>query len=328
MSQEKVLFIDGNNAFFRAYISTPKLNGNGEPVGAISGFMKILEKLTRKYEPHRICIFWDSEGGSKRRKAIYKDYKEGRSLSVNALNRPDHYQLDEDDEKRNQKWQFVRLIEYLNDMPIKQYKRKNIEADDLIAYCKSIEPYDGMEKILVSNDKDFIQLIDENTKLFRAVTDNELTLDDILDKHEIHPENFALARAIAGDESDNLDGVSYVGLKTVSNEFEFLKEGKSYKLPDILEVSREKQDSYKTHENIVESEDLIERNYRLMQLYESQISPEIKQDIQEKAKNQNGFVFKKMNILKKMRKDDIVDYNWGNLFGFMRRIVLTQSDQQ
>jgi len=68
MSQPRVLIIDALNMYFRAYIVDPSLSSNGQPIGGVKGFLKILQKLVRETKPDQIVIAWDGAGGSQKRK--------------------------------------------------------------------------------------------------------------------------------------------------------------------------------------------------------------------------------------------------------------------
>jgi 5'-3' exonuclease len=131
MKKKRLMIIDALNAYYRAYIVDPSLSSNGEPIGGIKGFLKILQKLMREIQPNHVIICWDGAGGSKKRKSINKNYKEGRSPI--RLNR-DIRNLTENEEFLNKVWQQTRLVEYLNQMPLIQLIFDSVEADDLVAY--------------------------------------------------------------------------------------------------------------------------------------------------------------------------------------------------
>ena len=209
------MVVDALNAYFRAYIVDPSISLNGEPIGGYQGFIKILQKLCREIQPDEILIAWDGAGGSAKRKAVNKNYKEGRKpirLNRNVRN------LTEDQEIQNKVWQQMRLMEMLNYMPVIQVVSDGIEADDVISYVVQNKKYKGWQKVIVSSDKDFFQLCDDETVLYRPIQKTFVNKPRILDEFGIHPTNFAMARAIAGDNSDNLEGVRGVGLKTIANK--------------------------------------------------------------------------------------------------------------
>ena len=166
MDKKRVLIIDGNNNYFRAYIVDPSVSTNGQPIGGLKGFLKILQKLVRETKPNRVVICWDGKGGSQKRKTMNKAYKDGRSPI--RLNRNIH-NLSENQEIDNKIWQMTRLVEYINEMPVVQLLMDGVEADDLISAVANHWTLKAYNKIIVSSDKDFIQLCDDSTVLYRPV---------------------------------------------------------------------------------------------------------------------------------------------------------------
>ena len=143
---KRVLIIDALNMYFRAYIVDPSLSTNGQPIGGVKGFLKILQKLVRETKPDHIVIAWDGAGGSQKRKSVNKGYKEGRKPI--RLNR-DIRNLSENEEMENKVWQQTRLIEYLNELPISQTMLPAVEADDVIAYVSKLGHFADWQKVIV-----------------------------------------------------------------------------------------------------------------------------------------------------------------------------------
>ena len=221
---KRVLIFDQLNLFFRNYIVNPSLSVNGAPIGGLKGCFQSIQKIARESKPDMIIVCWDGEGGSKKRKLLNKDYKEGRKPI--RLNRGIRNMSDEQ-EMENKIWQQTRLIEYYNQVPIVQFMFKGVEADDVIAYLSNMKELEGAEKLIVSSDKDFFQLLSKKTVLYRPIQKEVLNENSIVERFDIHPSNFAMARAIAGDKSDNIEGIEGLGLKTIAKRFPFLKEEKS-----------------------------------------------------------------------------------------------------
>ena len=90
---KRVMIIDALNAYLRAYIVDPSLSSNGQPIGGIKGFLKILQKLTRDMNPDQVVVVWDGPNGSRKRKSMDKNYKEGRKPI--RLNRAFHNLTDD-----------------------------------------------------------------------------------------------------------------------------------------------------------------------------------------------------------------------------------------
>jgi 5'-3' exonuclease len=92
-------------------------------------------------------------------------------------------------------WQQQRLIEYLNNMPIIQTMLEAVEADDVISYVVQDAKYKGWQKIIVSSDKDFFQLCDEETVVFRPIQKKVESRNTILNEYNIHPSEFCAGKS-------------------------------------------------------------------------------------------------------------------------------------
>jgi len=284
----------------------PSISTNGDPIGGIKGFIKILQRHVRETKPDQIIVVWDGPNGSRKRKTIDKNYKEGRKPI--RLNRAFH-NLTDDEELHNKMWQQSRLIEYFNNMPIMQFMLPEIEADDVIAYITQMPRYKGWQKIIISNDKDFMQVCDDETILWRPTQNEILNKDRIIEKTGVHPTNMALARAIVGDTSDNLPGVRGAGFATVGKRLNFLSDSKSYTIDEVIEYCNKSSSKLKFFSNIVENQPLIEHNYKMMQLYAPQMSFQSKTYVKESIENFEC-EFNKTEIIGMMRDDGFGELNW------------------
>ncbi len=316
---KRVLIVDALNAYLRAYIVDPSLSTNGDPIGGLKGFIKILQKLVRTTNPDNVIVVWDGPNGSKKRKTMDKNYKAGRKPI--RLNRAFH-NLTDDEELQNKIWQQSRIIEYMNQMPIIQFMLPEIEADDVIAHITQLSIYDGWQKIIVSNDKDFMQLCDAETVLWRPTKDEILNTTRILESVGVHPTNMALARAIIGDSSDNLPGVKGAGFKTVAKRLGFLSESKTHTIESVVEHCAEKSitSSLKFYQNVMENTDLIEHNYKMMQLYAPQMSVQSKAQVKDSIENFECD-FNKTELLGLMREDGFGELNWEELKTHLNKIA-------
>ena len=314
---DRVLVIDFLNLFLRNYIVDPSLSSNGQPIGGLKGSIKSLQKLIRESKPSEVVICWDGIGGSKKRKTVKKDYKAGRKpIRLNRSIR----NLSENEELQNKIWQLTRVSEFFNEMPVVQLIIDNVEADDIIGYICTSDIYSEYQKVIVSSDKDFYQLLSEDTVLHRPVQKETLNKNNIVEKFGIHPNNFALARAMAGDRSDNISGIPTIGLPTVAKRFPFLKEEKSYLINDLVDYCEQQEGRLKIYDRVLESEDLLKENYNLMQLYVSNISPHNKRYVRETVENFKP-EFNKTEFLKMSMKDGFGEYNFENLFQNFNRII-------
>ena len=315
---KRVLIVDALNAYLRAYIVDPSISSNGQPIGGLKGFIKILQKLVRETKPDNIIIAWDGPDGSRKRKTMDKNYKAGRKpIRLNRAIR----NLTEDEELANKMWQQKRIIEYMNEMPIIQVLIPQIEADDIISYVTQMKHYEGWQKIIVSNDKDFMQLCDDETVLWRPTVNEMLNTKRIVETTGVHPRNMALARAMAGDASDNLPGIKGAGLKTIQKRLPFLSEDKDYNIPDVLDycIKNTKGSRVQFYNNVVENKKLVEHNYKMMQLYAPQMSVQAKQFTQEAVTNFECD-FNRTELIRMMREDGFGELNWEDLKSQLNKI--------
>ena len=311
---KRLMIIDALNMYFRAYIVDPSLSTNGQPLGGVKGFIKILQK------PDLIAICWDGPGGSAKRRQIVKEYKEGRKPI--RLNR--ETDLSENEELENKIWQQTRLIEYLNQLPVPQFMFPEVEADDVIAYVANSHHFKGWQKIIVSSDKDFLQLCDDETVLFRPIQKKVHNTNNVVEEYGIHPTNFALARAIAGDKSDNLKGVPGAGLPTVQKRLPFLSEAKEYSIQEVMDYCENIDSKVLFFDRVTSHRGLIIKNYKLMQLYDPILSLQSRKKVDHVFENL-GYEFNKTEMIKMMSEDGFGVYNWGDLFAIMNRISIDKA---
>ena len=311
------MLIDGLNLFFRAYMMDPSLGPNGQPTGGVKGSFKMLQKLVRENNPDKIFFCWDGPKSAIRRRAINNNYKEGRKPI--RLNR-NFGDLSEQDEKENRYWQYGRVVEYLNEMPIAQIYLDFVEADDAISVlCREL-PND--KKTIISNDKDFLQLLDANTFLYRPCKEEVYDVEKVVNEYNIHPTNFAVARSVVGDASDNLPGAKGVGLKTIAKRFPQLKEGKSVLLTEIMDSCKNETKPLTFHNSILEAESLIKDNYDMMQLYAPSLSIGVREKIRDIIDNYPSS-FNKTNLRKMMMEDGTGNFSWTELFANLNMISIT-----
>ena len=314
---KKVVIIDGLNMFLRSYIINPTMDPKGNIIGGAIGFIKSLQKTCNDFNPDEVIIAWDGKGGSQKRKQMNKGYKEGRAPV--RFNRR-MFELSETEQEHNKAYQHVRLMEYLNELPIIQIILDYVEADDIIAYLNGHDKYRDYHKYIISSDRDFFQLVGDRTSLYRPIQKKLVTKDSLLSEHGIHPNNFALARAIAGDKSDNLDGVPRVGLKTVKSRFPFMADPQVQTVESLTEYCRQVDKQISVHTKIIEFADLIENNYDIMQLYEPVISGYSKKQIDYAILNFEP-EFSKIEFQKLLMEDGQITMKLDNLYRVLKQII-------
>lgn len=318
----RFMLVDATNQYIRNWLVNPTLSSNNGPAGGICGTLKTLQKLSREINPDGIIFCWDGSGGSSRRKAKNKNYKEGRKpLKMNYESN-----MTADESLRNRLWQMSRLMEYVNQLPIIQFMFDSVEADDIIAIlCRELKEH---QKVIVSADKDFYQLVDDKTIVLRPVQKQLVTVAKIVDEFAIHPNNFAISRAICGDNSDNMKGIAGAGLATVAKRFPFLKEPETATFQMIFEHCKESQGTVKLYEHILEEKKLIKDNYELMQLSCPSVPFHVRQNVQETLQ-EYPTGFNKTEFKKMLFSDGFgCELNWDDLYVAMNRISEKQKENQ
>ena len=201
---KKIIMVDGNNLLFRSYYATA-YNGNfmknskGFPTNALFGFTNMINKIIQEENPEYIIVAFDK--GKTFRHEKYDFYKQGRSETPDEL-----------------KMQFPVAKNMLDAMGIKYYEIDNYEADDIIGtfakYCDI--PDDDYEGLIVSSDKDLIQLISPQVemKLLKSKDYVRYNVNNFKEEWGIDPINIIDLKALMGDSSDNIPGVKGIGEKT------------------------------------------------------------------------------------------------------------------
>jgi hypothetical protein len=256
-----VVLIDMRNLFIRHYCTHPDMTKNGEQCGGIVGSLKAIRKIVYEQSPAQVVIVWEG-GGSSKRRAIYSEYKANRKAA--RLNR--FYEDDIPDSEDNKVWQMATLAKILKRFPVCQVYVDDCEGDDVIAYLAKTQ-YRDRKKIIVSNDRDFYQLLDDKTSIYSPQSKRIHTQEDV--KKEffgIQSQNFALAKALCGDKSDNVPGVKGLGFKTLVSRIPLFIADTELTIDEVINYCNVRRNDAKVMKTVTESENLIRMNWRLVYL--------------------------------------------------------------
>jgi len=199
-SPETVFLIDGSAFLYRAYHAIQHLTtAGGHPTNATYGVTRILMKLIREKNPTHAAVFFDVKGPTFRHEK-YPDYKANRPPMPDdmAVQIPDIH----------------RMIATLN---IPMVQKSGFEADDLVGTYARIAREQGFKVVMVTGDKDFIQLITDDCILWDPMKDTVLDRAKVEADMGIAPQQYVDVLGLAGDTSDNIPGVKGVGPKTAIN---------------------------------------------------------------------------------------------------------------
>lgn len=233
----RLYLIDGSAYIFRAYHALPPLTrkSDGAPVGAVSGFCNMIYKLLAdmkdEHDPTHLAVIFDYSSKTFRNE-IYSDYKANRPEPPEDL-RP----------------QFAMVRDATRAFNLPCIEMDGFEADDLIAtYARQVEA-DGGEAVIISSDKDLMQLVTDKISMFDTMKNKAIGPDEVAEKFGLGPEHVIDIQALAGDSTDNVPGVPGIGIKTAAQLLEEYGD---------LETLLEKADGIKQkkrRENLIEFAD-------------------------------------------------------------------------
>ena len=203
MKKKKAMFIDGNSIINRAFFGLPILtNSKGQYTNAVYGFLNIFFKLYEEEQPDYVGVAFDLKGSTFRHEK-FEDYKGHRKGMPEEL-RP----------------QLPMLKNLLGSMNIKIWGIEGYEADDILGTLSVIFPKKDIDVTLVSGDRDLLQLATDRVKIRIPKTKDRQTIvedyyeKDVITQIGVTPTEYIDVKALMGDTSDNIPGVSGIGEKT------------------------------------------------------------------------------------------------------------------
>jgi len=197
---KKLYLIDGSGFIFRAYHALPPLTRpDGTPVGAVLGFTNMLVKLITDMKAHHMVVIFDSARRTFRNQ-LYSLYKATRPETPADLIP-----------------QFPLVREACHAFGVPILEQENYEADDIIATYAKRAAREEMEVIIVSSDKDLMQLVDDvHIRMFDHMKNRSIGTEQIQEKFGVPPNKLLDVLALMGDASDNIPGVPGIGPKTAA----------------------------------------------------------------------------------------------------------------
>jgi DNA polymerase-1 len=289
------------NTFIRSFAAIPTMDENGNHIGGVTGFLKSVGYVIRKFKPSRVYVIFDGKGGSKRRRDIYPDYKSGRK-PLTRLNRT-YDMTTEQDEQDLMRYELVIVAKALMKLPITTITLDYVEADDIISYIAQHVVENGGESIIYSTDKDFLQLVGDGIKVWNPVRKKTYIPETVLEDYTIHPNNFLLYRALTGDISDNLPGIKGLGMKTLLKFMPGFATEEKLDLDDVITVAESSKS--KVILKIVDQKENIQRNLILMSLLSVMMSDNNKLKVLNKI-NKPQLFLKKYDLTKLLIETNIL----------------------
>ena len=199
----RLFLIDGSSYIYRAFFAIPHLsNSKGFPTNAIYGFTNMLLKVVREQEPEYLAIAFDAPGPTFRHE-VFGEYKANRPSMPENL-RP----------------QIPFIKEIVSALQIPILEIEGYEADDLIgSLAKKLES-EGMNTVIVSGDKDLMQLITPQVVMYDPMKDKTFEIPEVKERFGVPPDKVVEVMGLCGDTSDNIPGVPGIGEKTAARLIE------------------------------------------------------------------------------------------------------------
>ncbi|MEJ2658770.1 MAG: 5'-3' exonuclease H3TH domain-containing protein, partial [Desulfobacterales bacterium] len=230
MKNDKTLYlIDGSAYIYRAYHAIRSLaNSKGFPTNAVFGFTRMLIKLLEDRSPKYMGMFFDAKGPTFRHE-IYRDYKANRPPM------PDDLAM-----------QIPYIKEITHGFNIPVIEMQGFEADDLIGTYGCRAEKAGFSVVMVTGDKDFVQLVTDRAIIWDPMKDKTIDIETVRADFGVEPSQMVDVMALSGDPSDNIPGVPGIGPKTALSLIKtFGSIGRLYE--QVHTISKKKQ-----HQNLVQ----------------------------------------------------------------------------
>ena len=301
--KDRLILVDGSAYIFRAYYGLPPMNrADGTPINAVFGFTNMLVKLIEDYGDDKMIVIFDAARANFRNE-IYPEYKANRGEAPEDLIP-----------------QFPLIRECVKSFNIPQLEIEGFEADDLIATYVNLAEKDKIETIIVSSDKDLMQLVSKNVTMLDPMKNKKIEIKDVKEKFGIYPENFCLVRSFVGDASDNIKGIKGAGFKSLVKRFPEINEN-SLIIEDLVKIAVEKSKSskLKLYSEIAENPDVPIKNWKLMSLGYRNLSAfqveKINHGLEKKNDKRN-----KLNFIKEQGKIGIINFDVERFFMSTRNL--------
>jgi DNA polymerase-1 len=196
-AKETLYLVDGSSYIYRAYFAIRHLSSpKGFPTNALYGFTQMLLKLIKERNPGHVAVVFDL-GRQTFRTEMYPEYKANRAAMPEDLVP-----------------QIVPIKEMVRAFNIPVLEKQGFEADDIIGTIARKCEESGMDVVVVTGDKDLMQIVTANVTLLDTMKDKVSGIPEVLERFGVEPERVVEILGLAGDSSDNIPGVPGVGEKT------------------------------------------------------------------------------------------------------------------
>ncbi len=198
-TRDELFLVDGSGYIFRAFFALPELStSHGLPTNAVFGFIRMLLKLIKERRPTHLGVVFDSPKKTFR-DDLFQDYKANRAEAPSDLTAQIPY--------------ILRAVEAFR---VRSVIRGGYEADDVIATLAERAVQRGFDTVIITADKDFMQIVGPHTRLWDTMRDKWTGVREVRERFGVEPEALVDVQALMGDQIDNVKGVPGVGEKTAA----------------------------------------------------------------------------------------------------------------
>lgn len=294
----RVLLVDSMNMFLRSFAVIGSTNTQGTHIGGMIGFLRSLAYTVNLVQPTRVICIFDGQGNTTNRKNLYPEYKGNRKLKrITNWNSFD----DLADESASMSQQMVRLIDYLQQLPISIMTLDKLEADDMIGYLAP--KFDN--SIIVSADQDFLQLCSDTIQVYSPIKKKFYGPKEVYDEMGLWPHNYINYKVLMGDKSDNVPGIKGLGDKKLLKLYPEIFTEEKIVLKEIIEKSYDKHEEHGLYGDIYNFRKQLEINFKLMTLSELNI-PEYDQVVLDELIDEEPFSLNNPRFLQ-LHKSDFLE---------------------
>jgi 5'-3' exonuclease len=309
-TKERLLLIDGYNVMIAMNAVTHIVDHNTFPIGMYLGVLNQLRTFVDRFKPTKVVLAFDGPDAGERRRKVYPEYKGGRRVKareskVQIMEGEDNIAYGVEGAFQNQ---FIKIFEFLKLLPVTTVMVPYSEADDVIAYL-ALKNKDERECIIISNDKDYLQLVQEGIMVYRWKVKKLYDVKAFAAEFKIPSANYIFKKIMLGDTGDKVPGVKGVGDKTftkleeplsnnvLTNMSEFTTMLESM---DYSELNTRETNAFK---NCLEQKDKMDLAYSIMKLDENCMLEEQRDILKLQIDEQENKGFSRLSCKIKMQKN-------------------------
>jgi 5'-3' exonuclease len=339
---EKILLIDGWNVLIAQNAVSYLTDYNSNPIGMYLTTLNQIRTFVEKFKPSKVLFILDGPEAGERRRQVYPNYKGKRRIKervskVQIMDDGDNMVYGVEGAFQNQ---LIKTFEFLKLLPVSILSVPYAEADDVISYL-ALKNKDKYKNIIISNDKDYLQLVSENIYVYRWKSKVLYSPEAFSQEYKIRAEHYIYKKVLLGDAGDMVEGIKGIGEKTFSEvSLEFMKEENNFKTLDdfMTHFSQLDLGGYSTRTRnaikkaFVDNQEKMRLLYNIMKLDEGCMIGEQKELLAMQLNEQVEKKFSRMSAKVKLQKDqfnklypNFNDDAWLQPFAFVKSGVVIET---